>query len=117
MVISVWALYHKGLIGGVQQRWLSFWKVLPSPQRSSVSDLRVLGHLPDQGSSPPITQFGRAASSMKSVGGSRLLPFKNDGGHCVPGDLQFPRAVPLHNLVSEFLGQFLQPHGLVFDLT
>ena len=26
---------HKGLIGGVLQRWLSFWKVLPSPQRNS----------------------------------------------------------------------------------
>ena len=23
------------LIGGVLQRWLSFWKVLPSPQRNS----------------------------------------------------------------------------------
>ncbi|KAK6315699.1 hypothetical protein J4Q44_G00132230 [Coregonus suidteri] len=28
-------LYHKGLIGGVLQRCLSFWKVLPSPQRNS----------------------------------------------------------------------------------
>jgi hypothetical protein len=27
--------YHKGLIGGMLQRWLSFWKVLPSPQRNS----------------------------------------------------------------------------------
>ena len=25
---------HKGLIGGVLQRWLSFWKGLPSPQRN-----------------------------------------------------------------------------------
>ena len=32
---SVWPLYHTGLIGGVLQRWLSFWKVLPSPQRNS----------------------------------------------------------------------------------
>jgi hypothetical protein len=23
----VWPFYHKGLIGGVLQRWLSFWKV------------------------------------------------------------------------------------------
>ena len=30
-----WPLYHKALIGGVLQRWLSFWKVLPSPQRNS----------------------------------------------------------------------------------
>jgi hypothetical protein len=35
-----------------------------------------------------IAQFGRAASSMKSVDGSKLLPFKNDGGHGVLGDLQ-----------------------------
>ena len=31
-VASVWPLYHKGLISGVLQRWLSFWKVLSSPQ-------------------------------------------------------------------------------------
>jgi hypothetical protein len=30
-----------------------------------------------------IAQFGRAASSRKILGGSKLLPFKNDGGHCV----------------------------------
>ena len=84
-----------------------------------------LGHLPDQGPSPPIAQFGRAASYRKSLGGSKLLPFKNDGSHCVLGDLQccqnvlvpFPRSVPLHNPVSELYGQFLQPHGLVFALT
>ena len=34
-VASVWPLYHKGLIDGVLQSWLSFWKVLPSPQRNS----------------------------------------------------------------------------------
>ena len=34
-VASVWPLYHKGLIGGVLQRWLSLWKVLPSPKRNS----------------------------------------------------------------------------------
>ena len=48
-VASVWPLYHKGLIGGVLQRWLSFWKVLPSPQRwTSVRWPSGLGHLPDQ---------------------------------------------------------------------
>ena len=52
------------------------------------SDHWVLGHLPDQGPSPPIAQFGWAPSSRKSLGGSKLLPFKNDGGHCVLGDLQ-----------------------------
>ena len=93
---------------------------------SSVSvTIRFLGHLPDQGPSPSIAQFGRAASSLKSIGGSKRLPFKNDGGHCVFGDLQccrhvlvpFPRSVLQHNPVSELYGQFLQPHGLVFALT
>ena len=74
---SVWPLYHKGLIGGVLQRWLSFWKVLPSPQ----SDHWLLGHLTDEGTSPPIAQVGLGASFRKTVGGSKLLPFKNYGGH------------------------------------
>ena len=43
------------------------------------SDHRVLGHLPDQGPSPLVAQFGRVASYGKSLGGSKLLPFKNDG--------------------------------------
>ena len=57
------------------------------------SDHRDLRHLPDQGSSPPIAQFGWAASSRKSLGGSKLLPFKNDGGYCGPVDLQRCRHV------------------------
>ena len=68
----------------------------------SQCDHRLLGHLPDQGPSPPIAQFGQAARSRKSLGGSKLLPFKNDGDHCVLGHLQccrnvlvpFPRSVP-----------------------
>jgi hypothetical protein len=43
------------------------------------SDYWFLGHLPDQGPSPPIAQFGWAASSRKS-------PFKGDEDHCVLGD-------------------------------
>ena len=42
---------------------------------------------------PPIAQFGKAASSRKSLGGSKLLPFKNDWGHCVLGDLQCYRII------------------------
>ena len=38
-VASVWPIYHKGLIGGVLQRWLSFWKVLPSPVRGTIGFL------------------------------------------------------------------------------
>ena len=52
------------------------------------SDHRALGHLPDQGPSSLTAQFGRSAKSRKSLGGSKRLPFKNDGGHCVLGDLQ-----------------------------
>jgi hypothetical protein len=54
----------------------------------SQSDHRVLGYVPDQGPSPPTAQFGRAASSRKSLGRSKLLPFKNDGSHCVLGYIQ-----------------------------
>ena len=63
--------------------------------------------------------------ALGSLGGSKLLPFKNGGGHCVPEDLQccrnvlvpFPRSVPRHNPVSELYGQSLRPHGLVFAPT
>jgi hypothetical protein len=86
-------------------------------------DHRVVGHLPDQGPSPPIAQFGWAASSKKSLGGSKLLPFRNDGGRCVLWDLKccrhllvpFPRSVPRHNPVSELYGQFFRPHRLAWS--
>ena len=87
------------------------------------SDHRVLCHLPDQGPSPAIAQFGWEASSRKNLCGYKLLPFKSDGGHCVVGDFQsnilvpFPRSVPRHNPVSELYGQFLRPHGLIFALS
>ncbi len=35
-----------------------------------------------QGSSPPIAQFGRTASSRKGSGHPKRLPFKDYGGHC-----------------------------------
>ena len=57
------------------------------------SNHQVLGHLPDQGPSPMIAQFDWAASSRMSIGGSKLFPFKNDGGHFVLGDLQCCRNV------------------------
>ena len=55
-------------------------------------DYRVLGKLSDQGPSPLNAQFGQVASSRKSLGGFKLL-FKNNGGHCVLGDLQCCRIV------------------------
>ena len=110
------------------QRWLSFWKVHPSPQRHFAAVRVTIGFLVtsiDQGPSPPVAQFGQAASSRKSLGVSKLLLFKNDWCHCVLEDLQscinvlvpIPRSVPQYNPVSELYVEFLQPHGLVFALT
>ena len=85
------------------------------------SDRRFLGHPPDQGPSLPTAQFGWAASSRKSLGGS-----KNNGSHCVLGDLQccrhflvpFPKSVIWPNpVISELYRQFLQPYGFIFVLT
>ena len=72
-----------------------------------------------------IAQFGRAAISMKSVDGSKLLPFKNDEGHGVLGDLQccrnvlvpFPRSVPTKSCLralhsSDLIAWFLLWHAL-----
>ena len=82
-------------------------------------DDRVLGHLTDQGPSPPIAQLCRVVSSRKALGGSKL---RDDGGHCVLQCCRsvlacFPRSVPRHNPVSELYRQFLPSHGLVFALT
>jgi hypothetical protein len=77
--------YHKGLIGGVLQRCFSFSHLHRGTLELCQSDHQVLGHLPEQGPSPPIAQFGRVASSRKSIGGSKRRPFKNDGGYCVLG--------------------------------
>ena len=51
-VASVWPLYHKYLMGGVLQRWLSFWKILPSPQRK----FGALSEWPLGSWSPPWTR-------------------------------------------------------------
>jgi hypothetical protein len=129
-VSSVWPLYHKGLIVGVLQRWLSFWKVLPSPQRNPElcqSHHRVLGHLPDQSLSPPIPPFGRTARSRKSLGGSNFFHLRIDGGHCVLGDMQCCRhfLVPstqsclgaLRTIAStSWFGFCSDMHGQLWDL-
>ena len=89
------------------------------------SDHQILVHLPDQSPSSLIAKFGQVAIFRKSLDSSKLLLFKNDGGHCVLGDLQccrnvlvpFPRFVSQPNPVSELNRQFLRPHGLVFALT
>jgi hypothetical protein len=55
-------------------------------------------YLLDQGPSPPIAYFGWAANSRKSLGGSKLLPLKNDRGHCVLGDHQCCRHLKNANI-------------------
>ena len=79
----------------------------------SQSDHQVLGHLSYEGPSPLIAQFGRVASSRKSPGCSKRLPFKNYGDHCALEKKCFalPRSVPQHNPVSELCRQFLQLYG------
>jgi hypothetical protein len=99
-----------------------------SPQRNSGALSVTIGFLVTSLTNallPLIAQFGQAASSRKSLSGSKCFPFKDDGGHCVLGGLQccrnclvpFLRSVPRHNLVLALYGQFLQPHCLVFALT
>ena len=43
----------------------------------------LLTSLIKEGRSPQTAQFGQAANSRKRLSGSKLLPFKNYGGHCV----------------------------------
>ena len=52
------------------------------------SDYWVLGHHPDQSTSPLIAKFGQEASSSKSLGGSKLLPFMNVGAPFFLGPLR-----------------------------
>ena len=58
---------------------------------------------------PRLLRFDQEASS-RSLGGSKLLPFENDGGHCVLWDLQCCRSFYFS------YRKFLRPHGLVFAL-
>ncbi len=84
----------------------------------SHSDLWVLLYLSHQGSSPPIAQFGRTASSRKGSGRPIRLPFKDYGGHCALRNLKcsrnffvtLARSVLCHNSVSELFRQILWPH-------
>ena len=64
---GVASLYHKVLIGGVLQRWLSFWKVLPSPQRN----FGALSEWPSGSWSPP---WPRPTSPNCSVWQSFVVP-------------------------------------------
>ncbi len=106
-------LCHKAPTGGGLQWWLTFYNFLPSPE--CISGAQPQWSL---GSSPPIAQFGRTASSRKGSGRPKRLPFKNYGGHCALRNLKcsrncfvtLARSVPCHNSVSELFRQFLWPH-------
>ena len=81
------------------------------------SEHQVLGHLPDQGPSPRLLSLGRRPA-LESIS---VIPFKVDvlGDHkcCRNVLVPFPRSVPPHNPVSALYAKFIQPHGLVIDLT
>ena len=87
------------------------------------SDHQVLGHLPDQGPSPPIAQFGRAATLGRVLVVPNFFHLRMEPTvflgtfNAVPFLVPFPRSVPRHNPVSVLYRQFLCPHGLVFALT
>ena len=96
------ASFHTHLMLGIQAKEFNLGFIRRENLVSyGQSDHWVLGHIPDQGPSPTSARFGQAVSSRKSLGGSKLFPFKNDVGHSVLGDLQcccvlvpFPRSVP-----------------------
>ncbi len=75
----IWPHQHKAQIGGVLQWCLSFCRLLLFPHmimEFNKSDHRVLGHHSNQSPSPSIVQFCLEASSRKSPGCSKLLPFR-----------------------------------------
>ncbi len=80
------------LVEGYSDGWLSTtFSHLPNASLElSHSDLWVL-YLSHQGSSPPIAQFGRTASSRKGSGRPKRLPFKDYGGHCALRNLKCSR--------------------------
>ncbi len=108
------------LVEGCSDDWLSTtFSHLPNASLElSHSNLWALLYLSHQGSSPPIAQFGRTASSRKGSGRPKRLPFKDYGGHCALSNLKcsrisfvtLARSVPCHNSVSELFRQFLWPH-------
>ena len=91
-----------------------------SAQELCQRDHWVLGNLPDPGPSLPIAQWGRAASSRKSLGSSKLFHLRMEATNLqwsIHLLVPFSRSVPRHNPVLELYGQFLCPHSLVFALT
>ena len=110
----------------VLQRWLSFSKIVPSPQRNS----GAMSEWPSCSWSPRPKPFSSNCSVWLDDQLWRVLVVPNffhlrmmeatvflDLQCCRHLLVPFPRSVPRHNPVSELYGQFLRPHGLVFALT
>ena len=124
---SVWPLYHKGLNGCVPQRWLSFLKVLPSPQRNSAAVRVTIGFLLIS-LTKALLHLLLSLAGQPALGRVLVVPnffHLRMMEATVLGDLQccrnvlipFPRSMPQHNLVLGLYGQLLRHHGLVFALT
>lgn len=104
-VISIWPLYHTVLIGGVLQKWLSFWKILPTPKSPVRVNTWVFDHLLIRALLPQLLRLaGQPALGTILV----LLPFTDDEGTC---------SVPLLHLRSdislEFMAWFVLWHALL----
>jgi hypothetical protein len=108
--------------------WLSFWKVLPSPQRNS----GALSEWTSGSWSPPRPRLFFIDCSVWPGGqlqeelvvpnlvDLRIMEDTVSLGTINAPDIffvYFPRSVRQHNPFSEFYGQFLWPHSLVFALT
>src|SRR4029434_8788199 len=88
LICCAYALYmfHRGRVGNVLSipLYVLTCEVIDNKATLTLTfdfDHWVLGYLSDQGPLSPITQFGWAAKSRKTVGGSKSLPFQNDGGY------------------------------------
>ena len=80
---SVWPLYHTGPDWWIAAEMVVLLEGSPLATEERWSSDRVtIGFLVTSLTSPLIAQFRRPASSRKSPGGSELLPFMDDGGHC-----------------------------------
>lgn len=107
-------VYHTGLIGGVLQNWLYFWKVLLSSQSNTGALLLITSLIPS-------TSVAQMTSCRKSPVCFKLLRFTDDGGICGLWNLQCctgfsvplpTESVPSYNPVLEVYRQFLGLHVL-----
>ena len=86
------------------------------------NDHQVIGHLPDQGPSPPMAEnaLGRVVvvPNFFNIRMMEAAVFLGTFNACRHFLVTFPRSVPRRvNPVLEFYGQFLRPRGLFFSLT